>query len=110
MKRVLRGVRQRFSQASTGRYYIDRFAKRASESVADGGRILDAGAGDSPYRHFFRHCQYEAADLCERTERTYDDVNFSCDLTSIPVEDDRGRNQIPWAHFQTKRSVYSPKE
>lgn len=51
--------------------------------------MLDAGAGNSPYRSYFRHCTYEATDLCERTERTYEDVTFQCDLSEIPVEDAR---------------------
>ena len=89
MTRILGLVRQRFRKTSTGRDYIDQFAKRASATVQEGGRVLDAGAGDSPYCRYFQHCHYEAADLCKRPERAYDYVDFSCDLTSIPVEDGR---------------------
>ena len=70
-------------------FHIGRFARRASDSVDAGSRVLDAGAGDSPYRKFFEHCDYEATDLGERPQREYAGITFQCDLSDIPVEDSR---------------------
>jgi SAM-dependent methyltransferase len=50
--------------------------------------VLDAGAGRSPYRHLFRHAHYEAADFNQQKSR-YGPLDYVCDLTEIPVEDDR---------------------
>jgi SAM-dependent methyltransferase len=51
--------------------------------------MLDAGAGDSPYRKLFAHAQYEAADICKRDAHQYSHVQYVCDLTAIPVADAR---------------------
>lgn len=51
--------------------------------------MLDAGAGDSPYRSLFAHAQYEAADICKRDTHSYSHVQYVCDLSTIPVEDAR---------------------
>ena len=73
----------------TSNHHLKAFAQRAAASVREGGRVLDAGAGDSPYRTYFAHTAYEAADICERKSHQYRHVQHVCDLTSIPVEDER---------------------
>lgn len=74
---------------SAGKQHIQAFAARTAASLDPNERILDAGAGDSPYRHLFSHCAYEATDVCMRAERTYDCVTMKCDISSIPVESER---------------------
>lgn len=69
--------------------HLDRFARRAASSISDGARVLDAGAGDSPYRKYFTGASYEAADICLRDAHKYSHVQHVCDLTAIPVEDGR---------------------
>jgi SAM-dependent methyltransferase len=85
---ILRRLRERYRTNITG-LGLHRFAKAAATSAAEGARVLDAGAGDSPYRTYLDHCDYEATDICERDEREYPHVNYVCDLTSVPVEDAR---------------------
>ncbi len=51
--------------------------------------MLDAGAGEGPYRNHFTHTQYEAADFEQVPDKEYSGNQHVCDLTSIPVEDDR---------------------
>jgi SAM-dependent methyltransferase len=51
--------------------------------------MLDAGAGDSPYRDLFSHVKYEAADVCVRDAHEYQHVDYVCDLSEIPVENNR---------------------
>lgn len=54
----------------------------------EGALVLDAGAGDAPYRDLFSHTRYETADL-QTVEKTYADLTYACDLADIPVEDAR---------------------
>lgn len=74
---------------NSSRVYLDRFAARAGENVAAGAYVLDAGAGDGPYRHHFSHANYEAVDFEQVPGKTYSGNNYVCDLAAIPVEDCR---------------------
>lgn len=73
----------------TSSEYLSQFARRAAASVPQGSRVLDAGAGDSPYRGYFAHANYEAADVCLRPAHGYKHVQHVCSLSDIPVEDGR---------------------
>jgi len=73
---------------NSSRFYLAKFLKRASSETPDGAMVLDAGAGDGRYSVHFEHANYEAADICE-LERNYDKIKYQCDLTDIPVEDER---------------------
>jgi len=73
----------------TARHHLAEFARDASESLLPGAIILDAGAGDSPYREYFGDVIYEAADWCTRPSHDYRQVTYVCDLTAIPVESNR---------------------
>ncbi len=57
-------------------------------NVPPGSRVLDAGAGEQPYRHLLSHCEYESADF-EQVDKEYAKSTYVCDLASIPVEDGR---------------------
>jgi SAM-dependent methyltransferase len=65
----------------------DEVASFAS-TIAPGALILDAGAGTSPYKTFFAHARYESADF-EQVTKTYAPQSYTCDLSRIPVEDER---------------------
>lgn len=56
--------------------------------VPKGALVLDAGAGDAPYKGLFKHARYESADF-EKADRIYAPSTYVCDLRSIPVEDCR---------------------
>lgn len=77
------------SYVMTATVHLDRFASEAGRSLRSGTRMLDAGAGDSPYRQHFQHVVYEAADSCTRPQHKYEYVHYKCNLTSIPVESER---------------------
>jgi SAM-dependent methyltransferase len=51
----------RFSD--TGRWYINRFVRSASEVLPSGTLLLDAGAGECAYRGLFGQCRYVGVDL-----------------------------------------------
>lgn len=48
-------------------------------------RVLDAGAGDAPYRHLFDHVKYETADSGATITA---DRDYDCDLAALPMDDD----------------------
>jgi SAM-dependent methyltransferase len=57
-------------------------------TVPAGALVLDAGAGTSPYKSLFAHARYESADF-EQVSKPYAAQTYTCDLSSIPVEDSR---------------------
>jgi SAM-dependent methyltransferase len=59
-----------------------------AEQVPGGALVLDAGAGNAPYRNLFRHARYESADF-EKIDKSYAVSTYVCDLRDIPVEDGR---------------------
>lgn len=59
---------------------------RFAKGTKRGMRVLDAGAGRSPYRKLFRHAQYEAADFAQ-LDSAYAPLDYVCDITDIPVDD-----------------------
>jgi SAM-dependent methyltransferase len=62
--------------------------KAFAESIQQGCLVLDAGAGDAPYRSLFAHVRYETADF-ELVDKPYAKSTYVCDLASIPAEDSR---------------------
>ena len=57
-------------------------------TIPNGSLVLDAGAGESPYRDLLSHVRYESADF-KKVEKAYAEQTYVCDLTAIPVEDGR---------------------
>jgi SAM-dependent methyltransferase len=76
---------------NSSRVYLDRFAQNAAASVPPGALVLDAGAGNSPYRTHFETAghRYESADFAELKKTYARDLTYRCRLESIPVEDAR---------------------
>lgn len=54
-------------------------------TVAKDALVLDAGAGEAPYKPLFQHARYESADF-QKVEKPYAVSTYVCDLRSIPVE------------------------
>lgn len=72
---------------NSSRVYLARFAQKAANSLLDGSRVLDAGAGESPYRDIFIRSQYESTDLCT-IDKKYGKMSFISDIKRMPVRDD----------------------
>jgi SAM-dependent methyltransferase len=68
---------------SAEEFGIRGFMKFAAQEIERGARLLDAGAGDCPYRAFFEHAAYESTDWQDGAV-THD---FTCDLHRIPRPD-----------------------
>ncbi len=62
--------------------YIAAFAAQTESQM----RLLDAGAGDAPYKKLFAHAIYETADL-QTVDKPYATTDYICDLRNIPVPD-----------------------
>lgn len=70
------------------RIWLERELAAFSATLPDGTLLLDAGAGDQRYRRLFPHCRYESTDF-EQVAKKYAPSTYVCDLTAIPVADDR---------------------
>jgi SAM-dependent methyltransferase len=74
---------------NSSRIYLKRYNQRFAQSMKTGARMLDAGAGDAPYRVLFQHVTYESADFGQ-VDKPYAKSTYVCDLCEhIPVEDGR---------------------
>lgn len=73
------------------RHGVDVFMEKMSHEVEQGDLILDAGAGNQPYRKLFAHTEYESCDylpvLSEIHKTDYVSQSFYCDLEEIPKAD-----------------------
>jgi ubiquinone/menaquinone biosynthesis C-methylase UbiE len=83
-------IRRRLQQmmVNSSRVHLAKHNAEFAAMVPDGALVLDAGAGDAPYRELFRHARYESADF-EKVNKQYATSTYVCDLVSIPVEDER---------------------
>jgi len=70
------------------RKYLNDFASEAAASLPTGALVLDAGAGDCPYKHLFAHARYESADFCQ-IKKEYGQLTYTCNLAEMPVKDNR---------------------
>ncbi|MCA9214844.1 MAG: class I SAM-dependent methyltransferase [Planctomycetales bacterium] len=59
-----------------------------ARSIPNDACVLDAGAGEAPYRPLFAHTKYETADF-EQVDKRYTPSTYVCDLADIPVDDAR---------------------
>jgi SAM-dependent methyltransferase len=74
---------------NSSRVYLEEFAEKAAQSLPSGSIVLDAGAGDAPYRRFFVHTRYESTDFYRVEGAPYDRVTYICDLSAIPISSQR---------------------
>jgi ubiquinone/menaquinone biosynthesis C-methylase UbiE len=73
----------------------DAWVAEMAATVPAGARVLDAGAGKTPYQHLFDHCEYRTHDFAqyEGTQEglmtdswNYGEIDYVSDITAIPVE------------------------
>jgi SAM-dependent methyltransferase len=70
------------------RVHLYNYNKDFASKIPENALVLDAGAGIAPYRDLFRQARYESADF-ELVDKEYAKSTYVCDLSSIPVEDER---------------------
>ncbi len=73
---------------NSSRYRLLQENEVFAAQVPSGALILDAGAGEGPYKNLFDHARYESADF-EQVDKSYQKSTYVCDLKKIPVENDR---------------------
>ncbi len=59
----------------------------AAASLTGGARVLDAGAGQAPYRPLFEHCRYQTQDWPASAHRAGRDADIVCDLHHLDAPD-----------------------
>lgn len=83
-----------------GGYNLDNrnnWIKKALEALPEGGHILDAGAGEMPYKKYCSHLQYTSQDFCEYDglgdnkglqAQTFNTskIDIVSDIASMPVD------------------------
>ncbi len=60
---------------------------RAGRETPPGARVLDAGAGDSPYRELFGHCEYVTSDWSHSPHEGAAGADIVAPLDTLPVAD-----------------------
>ncbi|MCX5653870.1 MAG: class I SAM-dependent methyltransferase [Planctomycetota bacterium] len=83
MRKVLpEPIRARLSAEG---FSIRQFMKESAMQVEPGSQVLDAGAGNCPYKDLFAHTRYESADWKDGSTVKHD---FLCDLHQVPKPDE----------------------
>jgi SAM-dependent methyltransferase len=73
---------------NSSRYRLFEENKSFAASISDNALVLDAGAGEQPYRPLLKHVRYESADF-EEVNKDYAKSTYVCDLKAIPTEGDK---------------------
>lgn len=63
------------------------FMMRAARELPPGARVVDVGAGDSPYRELFAHTDYVAVDWAQSPHEGAREVDIEASADAIPVAD-----------------------
>jgi SAM-dependent methyltransferase len=63
------------------------FMMRAARELPPGARVVDVGAGDSPYRELFAHTGYVAVDWAQSPHEGAREVEIEASAEAIPVAD-----------------------
>jgi SAM-dependent methyltransferase len=85
-----RSMRQIFEANQTAR---DAWVRQKAQRITAGSKVLDVGAGPSPYRFLFGHCDFKTHDFMQYdgyksgTEGKYTSIDYVSDVTEIPVGD-----------------------
>jgi SAM-dependent methyltransferase len=64
-----------------------RFAQQAAAELPPGSRLIDVGAGNSPYRELFGHLNYECTDWEHSVHPGARGVDYICPAHDLPVHD-----------------------
>ena len=74
-------------------YHFDKWVKSKVEQIPSGSRVIDIGAGTSPYRNLFKECEYITQDFLRYDgvklggTYSYGDIDIVSDITEIPERD-----------------------
>jgi SAM-dependent methyltransferase len=74
-------------ELSLERRSILNFVARCAGELERGARVLDAGAGDAPYRELFGHCDYVTTDWTRSIHPGARNADVIASLAGLPVPD-----------------------
>jgi SAM-dependent methyltransferase len=63
------------------------FVSRCAATLPRGARVLDAGAGEAPYRELFAHCEYVTTDWTESVHPGARRADVIASLDALPLPD-----------------------
>ena len=75
------------AQAPLERNLILGVVREAAAATPAGARVLDAGAGDAPYRELFGHTDYKTTDWAESVHPGARSADIIASLDALPVDD-----------------------
>jgi SAM-dependent methyltransferase len=64
------------------------FIAQRARGLAVGTRVLDAGAGEAPYRELFTHCEYTTTDWTESVHPGAQRADVVASLDELPLADE----------------------
>lgn len=72
---------------------LDRWVADRARELPFGSRVLDSGAGGSPYRNLFSHCVYKTQDFCQLEpgqliQGKYAPIDYVSDIATMPIPDE----------------------
>ncbi|MBI3066193.1 MAG: class I SAM-dependent methyltransferase [Deltaproteobacteria bacterium] len=76
------------SKSRLARYGIDLFLHKISATVKPHARLLDGGAGNCKYPHFFPQARTTAMDMKPQRKRRYGELDVAGNLYMIPFKAD----------------------
>jgi len=68
MKKLIIDIKNQFKKSKVFNFNVvnrDNWIKKEAAKIPKGLKILDVGAGSSPYRNLFKHCEYITQDFCQ---------------------------------------------
>ncbi|MDO8210016.1 bifunctional 2-polyprenyl-6-hydroxyphenol methylase/3-demethylubiquinol 3-O-methyltransferase UbiG [Conexibacter sp. CPCC 206217] len=75
------------AQSPFDRQPILAFMEAVAARLPAGSTVLDAGAGDAPYRELFAHCDYKTSDWTNSVHEGAQAVDFVASLDALPIPD-----------------------
>jgi SAM-dependent methyltransferase len=75
------------AEAPVERRHILDFVSIAAAQTSPGARVLDAGAGNAPYRELFARCDYRTADWAQSLHEGGRAADIVAPLDALPVAD-----------------------
>jgi SAM-dependent methyltransferase len=76
------------AQSPLERPLIADFVRRAAAAIPAGARVLDAGAGEAPYRELFAHADYVTTDWTLSPHPGARRADVIAPLDDLPIEDE----------------------
>jgi len=95
MKKLIIDIKNQFKKSKIFNFNVvnrDNWIKKEAAKIPNGQKILDVGAGSSPYRFFFKHCEYITQDFCQLNPKQ---LRFGIGYTAIDIISEAHKIPLP---------------